>query len=145
MQLADLQTRIWIFFYEFELSDTNIQLFLRKEGYDIEMKVMTRLGFSLGIQRRTERKDYLEHNSVMRRVLKEQLSSGQTVLYGRRLTYQKLKQRGILVARDRMFEVLRFLDPIGIAERPFPMQKILRGIYTVQGVNFFCQLTDIIK
>lgn len=54
MRVAELQTRLWTFFYEFGLSDINIQLFLQQEGYDIEMKVMIHIRLSLGMRRRTE-------------------------------------------------------------------------------------------
>jgi len=71
----------------------------------------------------------------MREALQSQLKSGQTALYGRRLSYYHLRKCGVPVARDRMYEVLRELDPLGIAEREFGKQRIPRGNYIVPGPN----------
>jgi hypothetical protein len=58
------------------------------------------------------------HNEHIRAVLEEELR-GQSALYGRRLTYTRLKQLGVPLARDRMFELVRELDPAGVASRMF--------------------------
>lgn len=97
---------------------------------------MIRLRLALGMRRRTEKVGFVAHNALMRTALVEQLASGQTTLYGRRLTYQRLKQCGIPTARDRMFNILQALDPAGIAARPFALQKTPRGFFSVPGVNF---------
>lgn len=87
------------------------------------------------MRRRTDASNFTQHNAVMRAALQEQLTSGQTTLYGRRLSYSRLKQCGIPTARNRMYEILRELDPIGIAERPFGLQKTTRGTFKVAGPN----------
>lgn len=97
---------------------------------------MIRLRLALGMRRRTEKEDFDVHNTLMRAAIEEQLASGQTTLYGRHLTYQRLHQCAIPVAQDRMFKILRSLDPIGIAERPFALQKTPLGMFSVPGVNF---------
>lgn len=97
---------------------------------------MVCLRLAVGMRRRTERKNFSEHNTIMRKVLEQQLESGQTSLYGQRLTYQRIRQCGIPVGRDRMFEILRTIDPVGVSERIFGMQKIPRGIFSVPGINF---------
>jgi hypothetical protein len=72
----------------------------------------------------------------MRAAIKSQLASGQTTLYGRRLTYHRLWECGIPAVRDRMFEILRSIDLYGIPERPFALQKTPRGMFSVPGINF---------
>lgn len=97
---------------------------------------MVRSGIACGMIRRTERSSFLAHDAVMRQELKKQLESGQSVLYGRGLTYQHLRRQGIPVARDRMYAILRELDPLGVEQRPFGLQKTPRDTYVVPGPNF---------
>jgi hypothetical protein len=68
-------------------------------------------------------------------MLEEELR-GQSALYGRRLTYTRLKQLGVPLALDHMFELVRELDPAGVASsRMFARQKIPRDDYRVAGPN----------
>jgi hypothetical protein len=64
-----------------------------------------------------------------------QLQSGQSQLYGRRLTYHSLRQAGIPVTRDRMADVLKEADPDSAAQRSFALQRFPRGGYVVPGPN----------
>jgi len=64
------------------------------------------------------------------------LAGGQTTLYGREYTYQHLKQSGIPVVRDRMFSILKELDPIGVANRSLHLITNPQGAYFVPGPNF---------
>lgn len=50
--------------------------------------------------------------------------------------YHYLKRQRIVSARDRMYTILREIDPVGIIERPFGLQRTPRGLYQVPGVNF---------
>lgn len=86
------------------------------------------------MRRRYDTSQILLHNEHIRAVLEEELR-GQSALYGRRLAYTRLKQLGVPVARDRMFELVRELDPDGVASRMFARQKIPRGDYRVAGPN----------
>lgn len=97
---------------------------------------MIRFRLACGMFRRSERQNFTAHNTAMRHALKMQLESGQSVLYGRSLSYQFLRQSGLPVARDRMYTILRELDPAGVEQRPFSLQKTPRSTYTVPGPNF---------
>lgn len=96
---------------------------------------LKRLRLALGMYRRTLASNFNQHNAGMRVELEKQLHSGQTALYGRRLSYSCLKQCGIPVACNRLFEIVRELDSTGIAERPFRLQKCRRGMFNVAGPN----------
>jgi len=50
-------------------------------------------------------------------MLENLLSSGHTILYGRQYTYQCLKQAGLPMVRDGMFQILKDIDPAGVAGR----------------------------
>jgi len=94
---------------------------------------MQRLRLGLGMRRRFEHNHIPAHNELMHNALRQQLSNGHAYAYGRRHLYTSLKRAGIPVARDRMYEQLRLLDPAGIASRPFALQRTPRGTYHVPG------------
>ena len=54
---------------------------------------------------------------------------GQSTLYGRHLTYIQLKQLGVPVVRNRMYQLVRELDPGGVARRMFARQNVPHGDY----------------
>jgi hypothetical protein len=74
------------------------------------------------------------HNEHVRAILESELR-GQSALYGRRLTYTRLRQLGISVGRNRMYELVRELDPAGVAARHFGQQRVPRGDFSVSGPN----------
>jgi hypothetical protein len=74
------------------------------------------------------------HNQHIRAVLQDELR-GQSALYGRRLTYTRLKQLGVPVARNHMYDLVRELDPGGVASRMFARQNIPRDEYRLAGPN----------
>jgi hypothetical protein len=86
------------------------------------------------MRRRFDALDIPMHNQQMRLQLELELR-GQSALYGRRLTYTRLKQLGISAIRDRAYEITRELDPVGISSRQFGKQKVPRGNYSVAGPN----------
>jgi hypothetical protein len=95
-----------------------------------------RLRLVLGMPRRTDRSEFQQHNQQMELALRQQLADGQGSLYGCTLSYEYLRKCGIPVARNRMFEILKRIDPIGCVERQFGIPKQPRGGYVVLGLNF---------
>jgi len=89
---------------------------------------------SLGMRRRFKEGEFEMHNEIMNAALESEIR-GQSSLYGRRHTYTWLKQYGVPVARDRMYHILRALDPIGVANRAFAQQHIPRTDFSVAGPN----------
>lgn len=90
----------------------------------------------LGLRRRTPANQWSLHNDELRQALHAQLATGQAARYGRRLMYHYLKRQRIVSVRDRMYTILHEIDPVGIIERPFGLQRTPRGLYQVLGVNF---------
>lgn len=97
---------------------------------------LKRIRLALGMRRSTKSSGIDDHNTAMRVLLEKELASGQISSYGRGLSYQHLKSCGIPIARDRMFEILRDLDPEGVQSRSFNLFTSPRGNYTVPGPNF---------
>jgi len=69
-------------------------------------------------------------------MLQTLLSSGQTILDGRQYTYEQLNQGGMPVVRDRMFQILKFLDPAGLGSQRLQLTMRPRGAYIVPGPLF---------
>jgi len=88
------------------------------------------------MQRRFDYRDFAAHNLAIRIQLQILLRSGDTTLYGRQYTYQQVKQMGMPVVRDRMFQILKELDPIGVTSRRIYLSSRPRGPYLVRGLNF---------
>lgn len=86
------------------------------------------------MKRRHHADEWVAHNAVMRTAL-EQHIKGQARSYGRRHTYSWLRHIGLSPARNRMYELIRELDPEGIASRPFPTEQIMRIDFRVEGPN----------
>jgi len=88
------------------------------------------------MRRRFDHTLFEDHNASIRTMLNELLASGQTILYGRQYTYDRLKQAGMPVVRDCMFNILKTIDPAGVASRRLHLTTKPRGAYTVPGPNF---------
>lgn len=86
-----------------------------------------------------------EQHAAMYTAIQELIASGQAGLYGRNFFYQALKRRGILVTRDRMFEIVKQLDPIGVMERTFNLFTSPRGNYRTPGPNFVWSIDGHLK
>lgn len=88
------------------------------------------------MQRRFDYRDFDAHNFAIQMQLQTLLGSGETTLYGRQYTYQRLKQMGLPVVRDRMFQILKELDPISVASRRMNLSSRPCGAYLLPGPNF---------
>jgi len=74
------------------------------------------------------------HNEIVHTALRSEIR-GKSSLYGQRHSYTRLKPCGVPVARDRMYQILRALDPIGVANRAFAQQRIPQTDFSVAGPN----------
>lgn len=88
------------------------------------------------MQRRFDHTDFDAHNLAIQIQLQTLLKSGETMLYGRQYTYQRLKPIGMPVVRDHMFQILKELDLIGVASRRIKLSSRSWGAYLVPSPNF---------
>ena len=88
------------------------------------------------MRRRFDPVDFDSYNQAIRAMLQELLASAEKALYGRQYTYQRLRQAGMPVIRDRMFKILKELDPIGVAGRCLHPGTRCHGASLVLGPNF---------
>ena len=75
-------------------------------------------------------------NAAIHTMLEDLLASGQTTLYGRQYTYDRVRRAGVPVVRDRMFKILKTIDPIRVAGQHLHLNTKPRGAYSVLGPNF---------
>ena len=88
------------------------------------------------MRRRFDHSDFEAHNSAIRILLEKLLESGQTIPYGRQYTYERLKQAGMPVVRDLIFQILKSIDPVGVTSRRLLLTTRPRGAYKMPGPNF---------
>jgi hypothetical protein len=132
----DLKRRIKILYFQVGLDDKDMLIELKRQGFHIGPYTLVRLRFQLGLRRRirdpTEQK---EAESVVQALIKEGLQSGAIDGYGKQYLYIHFRQMGMNIARDRMFQVYRTMNPAGIERREKDLQRT-RGEYIVRGPNY---------
>ena len=101
---------------------------------------LKRLRLALGMRRRHGEGEFEAYNSVMRQAIISHLQSGETTLYRRGYTDQRLRQSGIPVARDRMFSIIKELDSNSVANRRLFLSSSPHDGYFVPGPNFVWSL-----
>jgi hypothetical protein len=128
--------RIQILFFEVGLEDSDILTILHKEGFQIGRYTLVRLRFELGLRRRVRGVEQCqEADQLVRRLVAEELEKGVIDGYGRRYLYTHFRQRGHIVARDRLFEAYRTMNFEAVERRKRDLQRH-RGEYIVPGPNF---------
>jgi len=86
--------------------------------------------------RRFDHAEFEGHNAAIRTMLVDLLASGQTTLYSRVYTYDRLRQAGMPVVHDRMFKILKTIDPTGVAGRRLHLNTKPKRAYSGPGPNF---------
>jgi hypothetical protein len=109
---------------------------LRRQGYQIGPGTLVRLRFELGLKRRIRSPEEIEQaERVVQDLVQQGIQSGAIDGYGKQYLYLHFRQLGMNVARDRMFQVYRTLNPTGIERRNQDRQR-RKGEYLVRGPNF---------
>ncbi|KAF1946536.1 hypothetical protein EJ02DRAFT_462549 [Clathrospora elynae] len=109
---------------------------LHKEGFDIGKYTLVRLRFELGLRRRVRGvQQSQEADRLVRELVAQELEKGVIDGYGQRYLYTHFWQRGIIVARDRLFEAYRTMNYEAVERRKRDLQRH-RGEYFVPGPNF---------
>jgi len=86
------------------------------------------------MRHRFKEEEFGLHNEIIHAALESEIC-GQSSVCGRQHMYTRFKQCGVPVARDRMYQILRALDPIGVANRAFAQQRIPWTDFSVAGPN----------
>jgi hypothetical protein len=93
----------------------------------------------MGLLHRVRGKDALkESNERLKEAIEAELATTLPARYGREYLFRHLSMRGIPVARDRMFSILKELDPEGVAAREpaFKANRDRKGKYIVPGPDY---------
>lgn len=131
-----LKQQIRVLFCEVGLSDEEILRVLKLEGYEIGRYALVRLRFQMNLRRRlTSEEAQTEADNYVRELIIQELAKGEIDGYGYRFLYTYFRQRGHIVARDRILKIYRTVNPEGIDRRRRELQRH-RGEYVVPGPNF---------
>ena len=128
--------RIQVLFFDVGLEDQDMLTVLHKEGFNIGKYTLVRLRFELGLRRRVRGvQQCQEADQLIRGLVAQELEKGVIDGYGRRYLHTHFRQRGIIVARDRLFEAYRTMNYEAVERRKRDLQRH-RGEYLVPGPNF---------
>lgn len=128
--------RIQVLFFEVGLEDTEMLTVLHKEGFNIGKYTLVRLRFELGLRRRVRGVEQSQAaDQLVRQLVAEELQQGVIDGYGRRYLHTHFRQRGHIVARDRLFQAYRTINFEAVERRKRDLQRH-RGEYIVPGPNF---------
>lgn len=131
-----VKNRIRVLFFEVGLEDTEMLLILQGEGFKITKYTLVRLRFELGLRRRVRGIEQCqEADRLVQRLVAEELEKGVIDGYGRRYLYTHFRQRGHIIARDRLFQAYRTINFEAVERRKRDLQRH-RGEYIVPGPNF---------
>lgn len=123
-------------YFQVGLDDKDMLIDLRRQGYQIGPGTLVRLRFELGLKRRIRSPEEIEQaERVVQDLVQQGIQSGAIDGYGKQYLYLHFRQLGMNVARDRMFQVYRTLNPTGIERRNQDRQR-RKGEYLVRGPNF---------
>ncbi|KAI9779460.1 MAG: hypothetical protein M1816_001870, partial [Peltula sp. TS41687] len=131
---AQLRLRIATLFLECYLDDEEILDLLREEKYMLSSTGLVRIRKSMGLLRRLPLENRQEADRQLRELVQLELAKGEITGYGRELLHTHFRAQGYIASRDRLFAVVRELDPEGVAQRTNRMQRH-RGEYVVAGPN----------
>jgi hypothetical protein len=56
-------------------------------------------------------------NEALRAAIRQELMTGLPAQHGREYMYRHMRSKRIPVANDRMFSIMKKLDPVGVMER----------------------------
>ena len=79
------------------------------------------------MRHRFDHVEFEDHNGAICTILEDLSASGQTTLYSRHYTYDRLRQAGMPVVGNRMFKILKNVDPTGVAGRPLHLNTKPKG------------------
>jgi len=132
-----LHERIQFLVFRKNLNDEELLQVLQKEGFQVHHRTLVRNRLRLGIRRRRddEGEEKAEYEQFVRRLLEEELKKGVISGYGKGFIQSHFRQKGFLIARDRLFSIYRTLNPEGVDRRRRKLQ-MRRGEYVVPGPNF---------
>jgi hypothetical protein len=132
----ELKNRIQVLFFEVGLEDQDMLHVLQEEGFQLGKYALVRLRFELNLRRRIRTEEQSRQaNEIIQRLVAEELQKGLIDGYGYRYLYTHLRQKGYIIARDRLFRVCRTINPEAVERRRRDLQRH-RGEYVVPGPNF---------
>ncbi|KAF2469932.1 uncharacterized protein BDR25DRAFT_343225 [Lindgomyces ingoldianus] len=131
-----VKNQIQVLFFEVGLEDSDMLHVLHNEGFQIGKYTLVRLRFELGLRRRVRGVEQSQQaDELVQQLVGQELEKGVIDGYGRGYLYTHFRQRGHIIARDRLFRIYRTMNYEAVERRKRDLQRH-RGEYIVPGPNF---------
>ncbi|KAK6431445.1 hypothetical protein LTR95_012391 [Oleoguttula sp. CCFEE 5521] len=134
----ELRIRIAFLYFEEALPEDALLETLREETYNIGARALARIRLKMGIKRKYSIEEYSERHEAYRTIVQRELDKVTARNCSRNLLYAHFKTQQSLqlnLSRDRLYELVRELDPMGVYNRARDVQR-RRGEYIVPGPDF---------
>lgn len=137
----ELINRVLILFFDTGLEDEDMLVVLNSEfkgQLEITKDILIRLRFRLGLRRRIgrgkearEQADKIALELVARELARNPIIDG----FGKVYLATHFRQQHMIIARDRLFQAYRLLNPVAVDRRKRDLQRH-KGDYVVPGPNW---------
>ena len=135
----ELRIRIGQLFYSLGLGEQEMLRILRLEGFSVEQRRLQRIRLELGLRRSTHGMDLEarhEDQNRLEEIVRQELDWGKIESYGRGHLYYHFRSLHVIISRDRLFDIVKRLDPLGVQRRLRRNLRIHRGHFISPGPNF---------
>ena len=154
----ELRIRIAALFFQESLPDDLILEVLTAEGWQLSFTWFVQLRKRIGIRRRISWQEAEERHEEFRSIIMAELDRGEINNYGRTMLYAHFRSsdslqlmisryvqkplnsdKYLFYQRDRLFSIVRELDPVGVYKRSQEVSR-RRGEYITPGPDFVWSL-----
>lgn len=136
----DLINRVRVLFFDSGLNDEEMLICLQHEfqgQLEITKDILIRLRWRLGLKRSIQSKEArIEADKEAIKLVREELANKRIINgYGKVYLYTHFRQQQMIIARDRLFQAYKIVNPVAIDRRKRDMQRH-RGEFRVPGPNW---------
>ncbi|KAL3712158.1 hypothetical protein TMatcc_000854 [Talaromyces marneffei ATCC 18224] len=115
---SELEDKIKELYFKQGLRDHEIIHALETNGIKISQSTLKTIRLRIGLRRRVVNAEDIQNtNDLVRAEVQKQLNSGRIEGYGRGHLYRFFRLKGYNIARDRLYSIVRELDPDGFKHR----------------------------
>ena len=121
-----MSSYVWLsaFFFQIGLNEEELLATLQDDGFDIGETALVRLRHKHGLRRRCLGEEQIRRSEAeIRRIVTEELAKGTIDGYGCGYLYTHFRQRGHIMARDRLFQIYHTINPEATERRKRDMQR----------------------
>lgn len=130
-----LRGRIAHAFYITRTTDEETSQELEEDGFPINPQRIAKIRKDMGLYKQVSAADLPLAQELMEAILKHELDLGEVENFGKNFLYTKMRSKYNIVSRDRMWSVLKELNPEGVRRR-LTKTKEHKGAVMLPGPNW---------